>query len=120
MSAPSDPGPLDPCPLELSVQQVKELQDQQADFLLLDCRELDEYQLVNISGAQLLPMSEIARRADELDSHRGRRIVVHCHHGGRSLRIVQWLRQKGFEQAQNMTGGIDAWSLEIDAALPRY
>jgi rhodanese-related sulfurtransferase len=45
---------------------------------------------------------------------------VHCHHGGRSLRVTQFLRQRGFAQAQNMAGGIDAWSLRIDPTVPRY
>jgi rhodanese-related sulfurtransferase len=55
-----------------------------------------------------------------LAAHRDRRIVVHCHHGGRSLRVANWLRGQGFEQAQSMAGGIDAWSTEIDPAVPRY
>jgi len=110
----------DSCPVEVSVQQVKEMQEKNVDFLLLDCREPDEFQLASLPGATLIPMSEIAGRADELETRRGGRIVVHCHHGGRSLRVVQWLRQQGYHQAQNMSGGIDAWSLEIDPALPRY
>jgi rhodanese-related sulfurtransferase len=56
----------------------------------------------------------------ELEPYRNGRIVVHCHHGGRSARVTSWLRQQGFANVQNMTGGIDAWSLEVDPQVPRY
>jgi rhodanese-related sulfurtransferase len=45
---------------------------------------------------------------------------VHCHHGGRSLRVVRWLREQGFSRAQSMAGGIDQWAVDIDPSLPRY
>ncbi|MEZ6116128.1 MAG: rhodanese-like domain-containing protein [Pirellulaceae bacterium] len=47
-------------------------------------------------------------------------IVVHCHHGGRSLRVTEWLLAQGFPNVQNMTGGIDAWSEQIDPTVPKY
>ncbi|MFM8633916.1 MAG: rhodanese-like domain-containing protein [Planctomycetia bacterium] len=46
--------------------------------------------------------------------------MVHCHRGVRSLRVAKWLREKGFSQVSSMRGGIEAWSLEIDASVPRY
>lgn len=108
-------------PVEISVQQVKQLlDDDPADFLFLDCREQQEFDFARIEGTTLVPISEISTRVGELEPHRQRRIVVHCHHGGRSLQVTQWLRQQGFEQVQNMTGGIDAWSQDIDPAVPRY
>jgi len=107
-------------PDEVDVQFVKSLVDQGDDFLLLDCREDDEYGLVRIEGSHLLPMSQLMVRVEELREHADRRIVVHCHHGGRSHQVTQWLRQQGFPGAQNMAGGIDAWSVEIDPKLPRY
>ena len=64
-------------------------------------------------------MREIPARISELGP-KDTPIVVHCHHGGRSQRVMQFLRQQGFDQAQNMAGGIDAWSLEIDSSIPRY
>ena len=109
-----------PVPLEIDVAAVAALQRQASDFLLLDVREADEYATAHIEGAVLVPMSELRERIGELQPHRGRRIVVHCHHGGRSLRVVHALRERGFDQAQNMAGGIDAWSLEIDPQVPRY
>lgn len=107
-------------PLEVDVRAVKRLLDEQANFLLLDCREPDEHALVQIQGAVLLPMSELQGRLAELEPHRQRRIVVHCHHGGRSRHVTLWLRRQGFDHVQNMTGGIDVWSQEVDPSLPRY
>lgn len=107
-------------PLEIDCRTVKGLLDKRGDFLLLDCRETDEYQAVCIEGASHIPMTELMARVGELEPHREKHIVVHCHHGGRSLRVTNWLRQQGFAQVQSMAGGIDAWAQEIDLSLPRY
>ena len=107
-------------PWEIDAPSVHQLLQEGADFLFLDCRENDEYQTARIEGARLLPMSELAQRVEELTPERARRIVVHCHHRGRSLRVARWLRSQGFGQAQSMAGGIDAWSLTIDSRIPRY
>jgi rhodanese-related sulfurtransferase len=107
-------------PLETSCQAVKAMLDRGEDFLLLDCREADEHAVARIEAARLLPMSEIEQRAGELQADRGQRMVVHCHHGGRSLRVARWLRQNGFAGAQSMSGGIDEWSTQIDPRVPRY
>lgn len=107
-------------PIEIDCRTVKDKLDQKADFLLLDCREKTEYDTVHIDGATLLPMSELQARVAELEPHKQRNIVVHCHHGGRSLRVTNWLRSQGFPNVQNMTGGIDEWATTIDTTLPRY
>ncbi len=107
-------------PLEISCAETKAKLDAGEDLLLLDCREHEEFDLVSIKGATLLPMSELVTRAGELDQHRERPIVVHCHHGGRSAQVTNWLRQRGFASVQNMTGGIDQWAVEIDPKLRRY
>ena len=91
-----------------------------AGFLLLDCRTADEYAVAHIDGSRLIPMQDLPARLAELESWRDKPIVVHCHHGMRSLKVAQWLREQGFSFAQSMTGGIDAWSTEIDPAVPRY
>src|SRR5262245_1230987 len=114
------PKPAAPLPIEVDCRTVKGLLDVKHDFLLLDCREADEHARVAIAAATLLPMSELTERLAELEPHRRRRVVVHCHHGGRSLRVTHWLRQQGFAQAQNMAGGIDAWAEQIDPSLPKY
>ena len=65
-------------------------------------------------------MQELPDRVGELDAWKDRRIVVHCHHGMRSLRVTQWLREKGFVAVTSMRGGIDAWGADVDPAVPRY
>lgn len=107
-------------PLETDCKTVKAQFDAKRDFLLLDCRETEEHQTVSIAAAKLLPMSELMTRVGELEPYKTKEIVVHCHHGGRSLKVTNWLRQQGFAHVQSMAGGIDEWSAEIDPTLPRY
>ena len=107
-------------PIDIDVRTVKQMLDDGDKFTLLDCRELSEVATARIDGSVHIPMREIPARLAELESHKAERVVVHCHHGGRSLRVTQFLRQQGFAQAQNLAGGIDAWSLEIDPSVRRY
>lgn len=107
-------------PLEIDCRSVKTKLDQKADLLLLDCREKSEHDTAHIKEAMLLPMSEMQARIAELDAHKNREIVVHCHHGGRSLRVTNWLRQQGYANVRSMAGGIDEWSTAIDTSVPRY
>lgn len=107
-------------PLEVDVTTVSSLQKSGDDFLLLDVREQNEYETAKIAGSLLIPMGEIGDRISELEQHRQRLIIVHCHHGGRSMQITQALRNHGFEKVQNMAGGIDQWSQQIEPEVPRY
>ena len=107
-------------PLEIDVVSVKQMLDAGEKFVLLDCREADEVATAKIPGSLHIPMREIPARLAELEAHRQGRVVVHCHHGGRSQRVTHYLRQQGFPQVQNMSGGIDDWSLKVDPAVPRY
>ena len=115
--------------LEISAAELKQLlnsetltttnSSQQPSFVLLDVREPWEYEAARIAGSTLMPMGDVPSRAfQELDPEV--RIVALCHHGVRSLNVAVWLRNQGFENAQSMRGGIDAWSREIDPAVPRY
>ncbi len=105
---------------EISVHDTKSLLESDTSVILIDCREPREHSICQIEGSILIPMDELVDRVAELEPHRQERIVVHCHHGGRSLRVVNWLRNHGFDTAQNMTGGIDVWSQEVDSEVPRY
>ena len=108
-------------PLEISCQDVKTmLDDEEQKFLFLDCREQDEFDHVKIEGAVLLPMSEVTERVSEIEEHKNKPIIIHCHHGGRSLRVTNWLIQQGFTNVKSMAGGIDEWSETIDPTKPRY
>jgi len=104
---------------EITPEEVKRKLDQSEEFTLLDVREPWEFETASISGAKLLPMGDVPSRAhQELDPEN--HIVVICHHGVRSLNVTAWLRQQGFEQAQSMQGGIDAWSRRVDGSVPLY
>jgi rhodanese-related sulfurtransferase len=86
---------------------------------LIDVREPWEFATAEIPGSLLIPMGDVAARAhQELDPDE--RLVVLCHHGMRSMNVTVWLRNQGFENAQSLRGGIDAWSAEVDPAVPRY
>ena len=88
--------------------------------ILLDCREIAEVQTACIANAIHVPMGEIPSRLPELEDHADTSIVVYCHHGVRSLQVVAFLREQGFEDVLSLAGGIDRWSEEIDRDVPRY
>ncbi len=85
--------------------------------VVLDVREPWELETASIPGVVHIPMQEIPARAGELDPTR--EIVAMCHHGGRSMQVAMFLQQKGLT-AHNLSGGIEAWSREIDSSVPRY
>ena len=107
-------------PLEIDVATVRDWLSSRPDVALLDCREPSEAETASIEGATLIPMSQWSEAGPKLDALRGKHVVVHCHHGGRSLRVAQWMRANGFPNAQSMAGGIDAWSEQVDPSVPRY
>jgi rhodanese-related sulfurtransferase len=86
---------------------------------LIDVREPWEYATTKVEGSELIPMGDVPSRAhQELDPEL--RLLVMCHHGVRSMNVTVWLRNQGFEKAQSVRGGIDAWSAEVDPKVPRY
>jgi rhodanese-related sulfurtransferase len=86
---------------------------------LIDVREPWEFETARIAGSELMPMGDVPARAHlELDPEE--RLIVMCHHGIRSMNVTAWLREQGFERAQSLRGGIDAWSSEVDAGVKRY
>ena len=107
----------------ISVEGLKALYDSNTSFILLDVREEDEYRIATITGSILIPLSKISQEglsALPETVHSSQKVIVHCHHGGRSSQVVQWLLQEGFNNVSNLEGGIDAWSLRIDSKIPRY
>ena len=103
---------------EISVQELKRKMDAREALELIDVREPFEFEIARIDGATLIPLGEIAERADELK--REEPIIVHCHSGRRSAQAVRLLQQRGFTNVYNLEGGIDAWSDLIDPSVPRY
>lgn len=87
------------------------------EALLLDVREAFELQRARVEGALHIPMRQIPQRLAELP--KGKPIYVLCHSGARSQAVADWLLPQGYDVA-NVAGGIDAWSDEVDPAIPKY
>lgn len=85
---------------------------------MLDVREPWEFATARLEGATLIPLGDLAERAREVPQDTD--VLVYCHHGMRSARAVSMLRMAGWTRVFNLSGGIDRWSIEVDAAVPRY
>lgn len=107
-----------PAGADLTPPQLKAKMDRGDDFLLLDVREPNEVQICRLPGSVLIPMREVPRRLGELD--RNKEIVVYCRSGARSGKIADLLRSQGFANVRNLTGGILAWSDQVDPSVPKY
>jgi adenylyltransferase/sulfurtransferase len=103
-------------PFEIDVRTAA--RQLRAGALLLDVREPHEVAACAVAGSRHIPMRRIPESLADLPQDQD--ILVLCHHGGRSLRVMQFLRANGFARASNVAGGIDAWAREIDPSLPRY
>ncbi len=109
----------DDVPLELSVEDAKRLLDTASErVLLIDVREPHEVALCRIDGAVHIPMRQIPEQLGELPSDR--HLLIHCHHGGRSLRVTEFLRARGYPTVSNVAGGIEAWAVQIEPGMARY
>lgn len=106
-------------PLELSVEETRRLlEETPGAVVLIDVREPFEVETCRIAGASHIPLRQIPEHVGTLpkDKH----LLIHCHHGGRSLRVTRFLRASGYDAVSNVAGGIDAWSVQIDPSVPRY
>lgn len=102
---------------------VRELQQELASAnppRLIDVREQAEWDLCRIAGAELLPLSQWPQIAIEKLTDKNQPLLMQCHHGMRSGRATAWLLGQGYTNVRNIAGGIDAWSIEVDASVPRY
>ena len=102
----------------ISVRELKTKMDMKETLTLIDVREPYEYEIARIDGSRLIPLGELETHVSELP--RTGALVLQCHSGGRSEHAVRILQEAGFENAVNLEGGIDAWSVEVDPAVPRY
>ena len=105
-------------PYEISPAEAAEILREKS-ARLVDVREPWEFATTRIEGSLPIPMGEVPTRAQkELDVDE--RLVIVCHHGVRSMNVTAWLRRQGFDKAQSLRGGIDAWSMEVDPKVARY
>jgi adenylyltransferase/sulfurtransferase len=100
------------------VRELKQKMDARETFMLVDVREPYEYEIARIEGSRLIPLGELEMHVSDLP--RTGTLVLQCHSGGRSEQATRLLQEAGFENVFNLEGGIDAWSIEIDPAVPRY
>lgn len=103
---------------EITVQELKDMQDNNEDFQLVDVREPDEYEVANLNG-ELIPLGQILQEHEKIS--REKKVVIHCRSGARSGNAVQLLEQQhGLDNLYNLKGGIRAYSMEIDPSIPLY
>jgi len=103
---------------EITPAEVKKKMDEHQPFVLIDVREPHEYQICRIPGSKLIPLGEVPKRMNELNS--ADEIVVHCKSGMRSAKAVDLLMKSGFLKIHNLKGGILAWSDQVDPSVPKY
>jgi monothiol glutaredoxin len=102
---------------QLGVRELKAKLDAGERIELVDVRGPDERAIAQIPQARAWDEGT-DRYLDGLPKDSA--IVFHCHKGGRSQSAAEYLRRKGFTNVSNLAGGIDAWSQEVDPAVPRY
>jgi len=102
----------------IAVAELASWRQQKIPHVLLDVREADELAICAVADAIHIPMGEVPARVAELPADIP--IVVMCHHGMRSQRVVQYLRSAGRDNAINLEGGIDAWAVRVDPGIGRY
>lgn len=105
-------------PLAIDVEALDALRAEQRPLAVLDVREDWELDICRIDGSIDIPLGELPRRVEQLPTDRP--IVVICHHGMRSMQATQWLRARGYGNAINLTGGVDAYARRVDPRMAVY
>jgi rhodanese-related sulfurtransferase len=107
--------------METTPQDIKRRLDAGENLYLIDVREPEEFRIAHIPGAELIPMRTIPAALQQLEAKTDvGPLIVFCHHGVRSLQVVNWLREQGVAECQSMSGGIDQWSALVDPSVARY
>jgi adenylyltransferase/sulfurtransferase len=104
----------------MTATELKTRLDRGDSLVLVDVRQPHEWLIGNLEqyGATLIPLAELPERMDELDPDA--EMVIYCRSGRRSAEAVAQLKAAGFSRAWNLTGGVLAWSAEVDPDMPRY
>ena len=106
--------------MEISATELKDRLDKGEQIVILDIREPHELQIAKLDNTVHIPMGELESRVSELEEFKGKEIVVYCRTGNRSARCMHYLQSKGFEKTINLTGGIHAWSDDVDPEIMKY
>ncbi len=105
---------------EVTPRELKALLDRRDPVVVIDVRTEAERSLARIEAAIHVPLAELPSRIPTLREHESDRVVVMCHHGMRSLKATELLRQAGFDDVHSLAGGIHLWSMDIDPSVPAY
>ncbi len=105
---------------EISVGEAQALLAGAHPPRLIDVREAEEWEICQLPGAELLPLSQFGALAPQRLTDLNQPLLIYCHHGSRSARVTEFLLGQGFSDVTNLAGGIDAWAEEIDPAVARY
>lgn len=107
---------------QISVEELANCLAAPEGLQLIDVREPQEVAIASIAGFDNLPLSEYADWSDQIQTRfdPNAETIVLCHHGMRSAQMCQWLASQGFTQVKNVEGGIDAYSVIVNPAVPRY
>lgn len=103
---------------EISVKELQDLRRDRPELVLVDVRTDEEINIASLPNVRHIPLQTLPERINELDPAAPTALL--CHHGARSEMAARFLERNGFEDVSNVTGGIDAWSLQIDPEVPRY
>ncbi len=102
---------------EVTVSELKQLKDSNAEFQLIDVREEHELEISEIGGEHI-PMGDVMDNLDKIS--KSKKVVIMCRSGARSGTICNALEAEGFDNVYNLKGGILAWSNEIDPSITKY
>lgn len=103
----------------ITATELKARLDAGEDIQIIDVRQPSEFAFAKIEGAKLVPLGEVVARMGEIDQTR--EAVIQCKMGGRSAQAIDLLRQAGYTgDLKNLSGGITAWSNEVDPSIPKY
>jgi len=105
--------------MSITPTELKTRLDQGKDFRLIDVREADEWAISRLPEAELIPLSRFQQLATQ-ELLTDETIVLYCHHGMRSAKAQGYLKAQGYTNVINLTGGIDAWSVQVDPSVKRY
>lgn len=106
--------------MECTVQELKAKRDRGDKFVLLDVRTTEELAIASLPGALHIPLHALEASLNQLEPHRDDAIIVLCHHGGRSAMAQGFLQSQGYSNVLNLSGGIHAYSLQVDRTIPTY
>lgn len=102
----------------LTPSEAKKLMDENKNIKFIDVREKWEYDLARIENTELFPLSTFENNLEKLN--KDDELIIICHHGARSRNVCNYLSKIGFQKLYNLSGGINAWSDEVDSSVPKY